>query len=57
MVLGNNNENNDTRPELDNDVDYQLIVAEKEANRDDTIPDVSALQFGLDYFVCKHATI
>ena len=57
MVLSNNNDNNDSRPELDNNVDYQLIVAEKEANRDDTIPDVSVLQFGLDYFVCKHATI
>ena len=43
LVLGNNNDSNDSRPELDNDVDYQLIVAEKEANRDDTIPDVSAL--------------
>ena len=46
MVLGNNNVSNDSRPELDNDVDYQLIVAEKEANRDDTIPDVSALNLG-----------
>ena len=43
MVLGNNNDSTDSRPELDNDVDYQLIVAEKEANRDDTIPDVSGL--------------